>query len=88
MKYYAIGLTKALTTEELMECCGSFTITEIDGRLTMDNAIEVGKDWFEKNKKINHMLGFRLFRAVKPSKCITPVYIYNPTKLPIREWDN
>lgn len=87
MKYYAIGLIKALTCEKAMEGCGSFKIIQIDGRLTLDSAKEVAFDWYEKNKKINSLIGYRIYRAEKPSKCKDPIFVYNPLNLPIKEWD-
>ena len=86
MKFYAIGLVKSATKNRAMEGGGSFKTIIIDGRHTLENAKTLAHDWYRKNKNIEHMIGYRIFKANRLGECKKPLYVHNPSNLPIKEW--
>lgn len=85
MKFYAIGLVKSAISDHAIEGCGTFNCVMIDGRLSFEKAKTLANDWYEKKHKTENMIGYRLFKAERISQCKKPLFIHNPSNLPIKD---
>lgn len=80
--YSATMLVKGLVSENIMAGSGSFKNINIDGRLSLDSAIELAKENFKKEAELRNSeyLGFAIEKTTKFVNYKNPLIIDNNIK--------